>query len=150
MNNLFNKMGHRIGNKGVFDSWVESRNIVKYLDSSPSWRKVTKNGMRGLRSFGCTDEFPLRDHVTLWRDGNGRKVLVSQPYLYYPGDMMSAYAPPNIHYVKGESETKSIKVLDELKKWCESRNLEVKIYNSAESWYNSPGSILIEIREKCI
>ncbi|MCB2309420.1 hypothetical protein LGL08_23020 [Clostridium estertheticum] len=150
MNNLFNNMGHRIGDKEVFDSWIKNRNIVKYLESYPTWRKVTKKGLRGLRDINYNDEFPLRDHVTLWRDESGRKVLVSQPYAYYPGDMESAYAPPNIHYVKGESEMKSTNVIDKLKDWCEVRGLEVEIYNSAESWYNSPGSILIEIREKCI
>ena len=146
---LINNIRSLVRDENIFEQWVQSRGISKYLGRYPHWRKVTRAGLRcSLEERFNDKEFPLRDHVTLWRDNQGKKVLISQPYTYYPGDMKSCFAPPNIHYVVGESEKCSLKKIDGLKAWCEQRNLDVKIFPSTESWYLPCSTILIEIREK--
>jgi hypothetical protein len=132
----------------IFEKWAKSRNIIQFIKKKGSWKQITKNGIRGKFQNRGYEGFPLSDHTSVWKNETGKKILISQPYAYYPGDMMSCFAPPNIHYEKGKSEEDSRKNFTELKIWCKERNLEVKFYDSTNSWYYPHSTILIEIREK--
>ncbi|KUO78001.1 MAG: hypothetical protein APF81_17410 [Desulfosporosinus sp. BRH_c37] len=130
----------------LFDEWVLSRNIVKHLQEGPSWRQVTKKGLKGYMNSGKHDwGYPLYDHCDLWKDSNGKKVITSHAYAYFPGDL------PNEHYygygTKEELELRTKESFDKLISWCDLRNLNVKFYSSNESWYKPGSTILIEVRE---
>ena len=132
--------------KKLFDEWVQSRHIVKHLQGGPSWRQVTKKGLKGYMNTGTGDwGYPLYDHCDLWNDSFGKKVITSHPYAHFPGDC------PKEHYYGCSSleelELRTRENFDKLINWCELRNLNVKFYSSKESWYNPDSSILIEIRE---
>jgi excisionase family DNA binding protein len=136
----------------VFKKWAESRKIVKYMESSPHWRKVTKNGLRGLRYPKYTKEeqsHDIFDHYSLWKDADGKKVICSQPYQYLPGDTSSCFGGENDHYKKDAqgNEEKAKKYIEDCQKWANERGLEIKFFPANESWYYPGNTILIEIRE---
>lgn len=138
----------------VFCKWVDSRGIVKFLRHCNEWQRLTRKGLRRTRRYDTYDDCytgtHLVDHGTLWKDAQGRKVWVLQPYWHYPGDAGSCFAAPNIHYVEGESERHSQEELDRFTNWCEARNLEVSYYPSGQSWYYPGSTMLIEAREKVV
>ena len=95
----------------IFEKWAKSRNIIKFIKKTGSWKQITKNGIRGKFQNRGYEKMPLSDHTSVWKDKTGKKILISQPYEYYPGDMMSCFAPPNIYC----DEERSQKNFNELK-----------------------------------
>ena len=132
----------------VFKRWAESRGVNKLIRHSPLWQHVTKKGIRGLRDpYQDQYRYPLWDHTSLWQTVTGEKIIISHSYYYLPGDMESCFAPPNIHYVPGESEESSQKEIDKFVSWANVRGLDVKLFGSKHSWYYPGSTVLIEIRE---
>lgn len=143
---LLKRMKGHTEDEKLFTEWVQQNCITEYLGWNPNWKKVTRRGLRGIRSTSDNENFPLYDHCDLWRDSNGKKVLTSQPYSYFPGD----YIPENNYGYDSKEELEAIskEKFDKLINWCRQRNLEVKFFSSEKSFYNPGKTILIEIREE--
>jgi hypothetical protein len=126
---IFERLNY--GNKSDIDMFVEwciKNDINRLIETCVTdYRKVTRNGLRGIRNRNCGD-FPFRDHSSLWINNSGFKILVSQPYCLITEDCSS-------------------NVKKELDKWCIDKNLLAKVHDPAKSWYYPDRTLLIEIIE---
>jgi uncharacterized protein YeaO (DUF488 family) len=127
-----------------FHKWINSRNIIKKLNLS-CWRQVTKNGLRGLRYPKYTeDDWPLKDHTTLWKAETGKKYIICHPYWGYP----PTWEQFEKYYNEKSKNCDFEEHLNKLIDWCNERNLKVKFYKSSESWYYPNSTIMYEISER--
>jgi len=129
-------------NYEMFKKWINDRSIVRKIDDFSCWQKVTKNGLRGLRCPRyVADEWPLKDHATLWVTKDGTKIIVCHPYWNYPKTWKQFEHWNNEYDEKCDFEEKLNKLVD----WCKNNSLQVKFFKRSESWYYPNGTIMYEI-----
>lgn len=131
----------------LFKEWIISNRIVK-LHELADWRKLFDKKYIYKKDMNYhLGEYSLEDHMSLWEDYKGYKILISQPYFYIPNDINSVYFENNT-YKNGILEYNSYKKMKKLIDWCNCLDIEVNFYLSDQSWYYKYNSILIEMRKK--
>lgn len=108
-------------------AWKKKNHIKKECKpTSPLWARLTNHHMTLQTEYGVPADF--LDHIAIYEDDNGKRVLTSQPY-------NDAGLKPDIYMLMNK----------EIKTWCAERGLSVRA-NKEESWYYPCRTILLEFR----